>query len=271
MFLHGVVAGHSLAAAGVDCSAAGSPIYPDAVNFDGTNDYLRRDAALTGASDNKLLTFSMWLYKVTADNYNTYMNGDNNNKGITFHTRGANSSRYDNFMIGYNSAGTAVLGSDDDAFWNSHLNEWVHIMCSLDLSDTGKRHFYINGAARTQSWANYTNDTMYWEAPYWTLFARSLSPFGSKHNGDAAEMYITNEYIDLSVQANREKFISGTGTGATPVDLGTDGSCVTGTTPLIYFSGTASTWNNGTNSGSGGDFVMNGSVTDSGNEPVDLP
>ena len=88
-------------------------------------------------------------------------------------------------------------------------------------------------------------------------------------NGDIAEVYYAQEYVDLSVQANREKFISGTGTGAKPVDLGNDGSIPTGTQPLIYFRGAKDTWNAGTNAGSGGDFTMSGAVVDSSNEPVE--
>jgi hypothetical protein len=81
------------------------------------------------------------------------------------------------------------------------------------------------------------------------------------HSLDAcmAEVYYGNEYIDLSVEANRRKFISASGS---PVSLGADGSLPTGNQPDVYLSGVASNWNAGKNFGSAGNFTVTSTITD---------
>jgi hypothetical protein len=50
-------------------------------------------------------------------------------------------------------------------------------------------------------------------------------------DGDIAEVYIAvGQWLDLTVQANREKFVL----GGKPVNLGADGSLPTGVAPTIY-------------------------------------
>jgi hypothetical protein len=70
-------------------------------------------------------------------------------------------------------------------------------------------------------------------------------------------LYFDDSYIDFSQEANRNKFIDQLGY---PKDLGADGSEPTGSSPLIYmkFDDTAAL---GTNSGTGGNFTVNGTVT----------
>src|SRR4051812_22167887 len=46
---------------------SGQRYVPGTAVFDGSNDYLTRDAGLTGASDNKLGTLSMWINKTGSD------------------------------------------------------------------------------------------------------------------------------------------------------------------------------------------------------------
>jgi hypothetical protein len=79
-----------------------------------------------------------------------------------------------------------------------------------------------------------------------------------------AEVYATNEFLDLSIESNRRKFISASGT---PVNLGTDGNIPTGTQPLIYLSGPATNWNAGKNFGSWSGFTVHGTVTDCTSSP----
>jgi hypothetical protein len=83
-------------------------------------------------------------------------------------------------------------------------------------------------------------------------------------DGDVAEVFFTDEYLDISVVANRRKFITA---GLRPVDVGSDGSTPTGTAALIYLSGATSTWH--TNDGSGGGFTENGALSDGADSPSD--
>jgi hypothetical protein len=72
-------------------------------------------------------------------------------------------------------------------------------------------------------------------------------------NGALAEVFFApGQFLDLSVQANREKFIL----GGRPVSLGADGSTPLGVVPLLYLKNPAASC--GVNSGSGGDFTIMG-------------
>ena len=71
-----------------------------------------------------------------------------------------------------------------------------------------------------------------------------------------ADYIFDDTYIDLSVVANREKFIL----DGAPVDPGSDGATAVGASPLIYLNqNTLSTWH--TNAGTGGGFTENGALT----------
>jgi hypothetical protein len=86
-----------------------------------------------------------------------------------------------------------------------------------------------------------------------------------KTNACLAEVYINlAEYVDLSVEANRRKFISSAGK---PVNLGASGSVPTGTAPIMYFKGPASAFP--TNLGTGGNFTVTGTLTDGSTNPTD--
>jgi hypothetical protein len=74
--------------------------------------------------------------------------------------------------------------------------------------------------------------------------------------GKAALDSVTGEVPDLSSSTVRDRFL--------PTNIGSTGAGVTGSQPQIFFgavSDTASTWNAGTNHGTGGTFTMTGAVT----------
>tara|TARA_B110000438_G_scaffold248368_1_gene251085 strand:- start:210 stop:2528 length:2319 start_codon:yes stop_codon:yes gene_type:complete len=83
---------------------------------------------------------------------------------------------------------------------------------------------------------------------------------GSK--GSLGQLWFGLDFLDLSVQANREKFVSGTGASAKPVNLGTDGTTPTGSQPVIYLNNPFGTFQN--NLGSGGNFTESGQLGDGG-------
>jgi len=80
-------------------------------------------------------------------------------------------------------------------------------------------------------------------------------------DGKFADVYVANEYLDISSASNRRKFIDA---GGEPVDLGSDGSSPTGNQPAIFCGGShlAADWNTGDNLGAGGDPAGNGTFTD---------
>ena len=261
MFNAGIYAGMGRRRA----SAAGpSPYAADAVYFDGTNDYLSK-GALTVTNNNKL-TISFWLNPAftTGDPDHFILQTGTGNQNNKIAIRQAPTG-------GFQIVGAGATAYLDVSGFSTAENVWAHILFSCDLSDTGKRHLYIDGSSVTPTWGTYTDGTIFWDSVSNRIGRwASGTNGGRRYVGDLAEFYVTNEYIDLSVLVNREKFITGTGTGAAPVDLGTGGITPTGTSPIIFFEGNAASWNSGVNSGSGGNYSMVGAVTDSGNEPVEV-
>lgn len=92
-------------------------------------------------------------------------------------------------------------------------------------------------------------------------YAASSEPY----SGTLSEFYLAttgSATLDITVQANREKFIL----NGAPVSLGADGSTPTGVAPAIYLPNRAALV--GTNAGSGGNFTVNGAPKDANSTPV---
>jgi hypothetical protein len=136
-----------------------------------------------------------------------------------------------------------------------------HLFASWDLSTTPARHhIYVNGVAQPLSGSVTTGQTV--------SYATSItgSGFGAHMydppvpvvNGRVGLAYINYaEYVDPSISSNIRKFISSSGR---PVALGPTGALPTGNTPIVFLNS-----GNGTNSGSGGNFSQQNTVT---SEPI---
>ena len=122
------------------------------------------------------------------------------------------------------------------------------------LSTNGStQHLYLDGVEDLNSVTNTDDNIDYTRNNY--VIGRSAG-VGSHWNGDMADYIFDDTYIDLSVVANREKFIL----DGAPVDPGSDGATAVGASPLIYLNqNTLSTWH--TNAGTGGGFTENGALT----------
>ena len=232
---------------------------PNAVKFDGTNDYLTRGADLTGIADSKSGIFSCWVRVDTEGNGRLLYSatglwrfGVTKNSGLGFS------------ISGKNAAGTYILQIATTA---NHLAsaKWLHILASWDLAAAAS-YIYINDVA-DQTVTTRTNDTIDYatSTPNWGVGADSDG--ATKHNGALSELYFApGQYLDFSVESNRRKFIDAAGL---PVSLGADGSTPTGTAPIIYLKGDYSAF--GTNSGSGGNFTVNGALEKASTTPATLP
>jgi hypothetical protein len=131
-------------------------------------------------------------------------------------------------------------------------------MISVDMSDSAKRHIYVDGVNVANTWQTYTNDNFGWSS--------SVAQYVGTYNtspvypldGKIGFLWFNTEYIDFSQEANRLKFFDAFGY---PVDLGEDGSLPTGNQPLIYMN---NDFHLGTNLGSGGNFTPQNTPTDGG-------
>ena len=235
----------------------------DAVTFDGTNDYLNA-TSITGIADSKQGTVSVWVRMADITLPITrilWFGTATPTMGITV----TSVSGILSFFL-RNSAGTVIWNQDVGTASDYTSDTWYHLCISWDLS-TLTTHMYLDDVS---------NKGQLHTAPVNALADLTTTPYrigsvydnSGKFYGDMSELYFTTEYLDISTESNRRKFITADGK---PVNLGSNGSTPTGTQPLIYFSGEASVWNAGTNKGSGGDFTMTGAVTNSTNEPVELP
>lgn len=233
----------------------------DAADFDGTNDWLSRGAGLTGAADGKSGILSYWFYpEANQSVLMTHVIGTASKFSCT-----NNTDRTISISATRAADATAIMAGNTTSLFTA--NAWNHVAFSWDLAAT-VAHMYLNGAS-AGTFAILTNDTI----PYatgttnWTVHANRLG--NAKLNGGAAEVYLAlNQYLDLSVSSNLEKFRSAAGK---PVNLGSNGSTPTGSQPTIYLSladgAAASTY--ASNLGSGGAFTVNGSLTTFPSSPTD--
>lgn len=242
-----------IAMVGGDPVTGGGDYIPNAVTFDLTDpDYLTLSSDLTGVTDSKIMTGSYW-FRANSDKNQTIFMTPSINVGSIIFTGG-------NFRIGaVNSSSTQILRIDV-AGVNLNDGDWHHIAYSVDLSDPGKRHIYIDDIAQSLIITDYIDDLIdHTQGTY------SISQGSSAYmiDGDLADgWYSTNQYIDFSIEENRRKFINASGN---PVYLGADGSIPTGTSPDIFLSGNTANWH--TNKGTGGGFTENGTLSTAATTP----
>lgn len=231
----------------------------NAAHFDGTNDYLNRGADLTGMADGKTGTVSMWM-KFTTDTVNVTLFRNDITRFLV-DWLSADVGQDDKFRVfGRNTANTTILTMRSNTAYTS-ASGWLHVLSSWDLSTTTGL-LYINDADDLAASPTLTDDSIDYTGADWGVGANSTGT--NKLDGDMADLWFDDSFIDISVEANRRKFIDATGK---PVSLGADGSTPTGSQPLVFLSGPTVDWH--TNLGTGGGFTENGALTDGGSSPSD--
>lgn len=214
-------------------------------DFDGTNDYMLRGAGLTGAADGKQGTLSFWLRP------------DVVSSGTILSTDGGGY-----FFIGFSSPNLQIAGvsAAADTVLNLQFSAatwagaWQHVMACWDLS-AGVARAWVNGTEVTYVAQDAINTAIDYTRGNWSVGA--LTTGGTKLDGSLAELWLSLSYLDLSSSANRAKFLTA---ARGPADLATDGSGPTGTAPIVYLRGEYSGF--ATNSGTGGDFSVTGTLTE---------
>ena len=139
---------------------------------------------------------------------------------------------------------------------------WHHVIVSADMTVLNKVDLYIDDTQITPTISVFTTGSTL-NIGGGTFYLGQIQNGNSKLEADIADFWIdTGTYIDLSVEANRRKFIDAAGN---PVDLGSDGSAPTGSSPELFLSGDTATWH--TNDGAGGGFSEIGALTDAATDP----
>lgn len=228
-----------------------------AVNFDGSNDYLTRGADLTGNANSKLFSCSFWIKRSSVGT--VYYLAEFGNALVAFiRFSSSNILRF----YGTDTVGGVVFVLETSSAIGD-TTAWHHVCASGNTGVTNSLRVYVDGIDRTSIVSQNTTPQIDWTNTEHSIGSRYDG--SSKIPADIAEFWWTNtEEIDFSVQANREKFRSATGK---PVNLGSDGSTPTGTAPLIYLHTTEPNWH--VNAGSGGGFTENGALTTASTSPSD--
>jgi len=230
-----------------------SEFWGESAEFNGSNQYLSRSSALTGASDGKQVTLACSVYwdANTLDSIFTMADSDGD---VVFRLYARPDG--DQCVIDGRDA-TASLIFEADFTLSSGASQWLNFLVSFDLTDSAKRHLYVDGANVSPSWNTYSNTDILFSSAQNVYLAANRT--GSvDFDGKIGFLWFNTEYIDFSQEANRLKFFDAFGY---PVDLGEDGSLPTGNQPLIYMN---NDFHLGTNLGSGGDFTPQNTPTDGG-------
>ena len=239
---------------------------PNGIGFDGT-DYLSKNTPLTGVSDSNKWTGGFWFKRgnhslqelLDTDAGSGPTEGD-----ISFHFLNDEAR-----IMAENTSASEVLRIE---ITSPDINDstWHHIMWSVDLSTTGRRHVMIDGTLLSEGTGNDQANFV----TYNTSGVMDFTPKGAggvsvgsnttntvPYIGDMADFWVDfGSYIDLSIAANRAKFYN-----SGPVYLGCDGSAPLGYAADIFLSGPTAGWE--TNDGTGGGFTENGALTDAATDP----
>lgn len=226
----------------------------NAVDFDGSNDYLTRGGNLTGAGGSTGFTLSFW-FKPGADSTTQYIFHNSNNRVLVMR-RNTN----DLFVVIREVSSSALFVCTSTNTDLTIANGWRHVLIAGKTTAPANIDIYIDDSDVTNAITQFTG-TMAMTSSDWQVGAQSTG--ANKFDGCLSEFYFNhNNYIDLTVEANRRKFIDATGN---PVDLGSDGSTPTGASPILYLNGNSTNFQ--TNQGTGGNFSVTGALADCGDTP----
>jgi len=220
----------------------------NAVNFDGTNDYLE----VTGLSKPppSLVTGSFWVRRDTGNLGTTqtilrYRNPAGEYLRLRFNTS-------NQFSIDGQEDGVGIFNILARTVNPISDSNWHHIAFSIDTTNRSLDQIYVDGVLDVTSSGN----------TYIAIGGGSEASIGSfgtieKLYGYLADIWVDfGTKIDFSIAANQRLF---TDIDGKAVNLGTDGSLPTGSPPDIFLSGDTADWH--TNKGTGGGFTESGELT----------
>lgn len=215
--------------------------------------HLYRSNPLAGIEDKKTLSFSFFLQPDVANVRHCLLRCDQGSSGVLLEVSRLLENRV---MVKALDASGILL-----EFYTANIVTagLFHICLSIDLSDTAKRACFINEVRSEYLWATYVNRTMTLSSGAPIAIGLTASGAAAPLDGKLSEFYFTTDYIDFSQEANRLKFRDAFGN---PVDLTPQIEAGEIPNPAIYMRFDPA--NFGKNSGTGGDFTVNGTITDAG-------
>ena len=217
-----------------------------ASTFDGSVDYLYRGTL--GAADGKKITISAFFRFGLVGNGEAvlffYKSGATSNYvQINMSTPGFLDIRGNSVADGLVFRVGAAFAPVTDAGVGLYIN--VSANC-----ETGDIHVYVNGQEASSMFSQVVTNNV--NIPFSLLDTNRIARSDSNNyfQGQIGEVYLTNEYIDLS--ANNPFWDADTDK---PKYLGESGELPTGSSPLVYLPLRGN--DAGNNLGTGGDFTVN--------------
>ena len=184
---------------------------------------------------------------------------------------GGNTNRFLSYVQNVAADGYSGFGLSNSVHGIS-ASEWFAYMFSIDYSGAAPvvRHWvHRKGDATGFDVVGLELDAATGQIVFdWddTSIVTSVGMHPNQHtnqgNYDISAIYITNEAVDWSVEANRLKFVD---TAGKPVDMGSNGSLLTGTQPKHYAPDGDLSNNRGTES----NWTASGTISDSSTSPTD--
>lgn len=219
-------------------------------DFDGVTGYLSRNGAAAELSNSKKFSCSFF---VTLDS--------SNDERALFQTADASSASIFGLIRTSSNRILLASGSTLTATTTGSVlpSGSFFVQICVDLSDTSKRFVYIDGLQVLTTWTTYENLEIQFASAVKSAIAARANDFTSKLDGKLSEFYFTTDYIDFSQEANRLKFRDAFGN---PVALLPQIEAGEIPNPAIYMRFDPA--NFGKNHGTGGDFAVNGTITDGG-------
>jgi hypothetical protein len=217
------------------------------------NNYLST-AGLSGASNSYTGSMSLWV-KWGSDGVDYGIAGFRG-RGIQIIRTVSNDLQ----VYLWNNAGGQVLELASSSGQATGANVWHNILASWSTNfSAGNKigRLYLDGvnindsqadggAASQIAWSGVTE--------YLPSFS---SPYNTNQNLALSEIWLsTASYIDFSNSANRALFYN----SGHPVDLGSNGSTPTGSSPDVFLNQPSALAGN--NQGTGGNFTIHGTLTD---------
>jgi hypothetical protein len=166
----------------------------------------------------------------------------------------ANSTSRLIFRLNQNGTGSDTFTTPTNTF---PVNAWHHVLWAWDWA-ASRFQIYVDGVALTTSAYSFTGATKFDQSgsnmTQWGV-GNNTAASGTDWIGDIAHLWVSvTQTLDLSVQANREKFAL----AGVPVDVGATGQLPTGTSPEWYYDGDAPAW---ANQGTAGNVTLTGALT----------
>ena len=269
--------GSVIAASVASFAAQSTAVTVDAADFDGTNDWLSRTSALASAPPStKSGTLSLWFKFDTLPAGGSggtmhLINGWGSTLGAV--PEGVVVSIDENGELFF-YAGEDDLGTDAAQctfFSNTGLvttGAWHHLAIAWDAASSLCKAYYDGSAVTFSVAPTFNNFNFNWSrVTAWTVGA-DINASGKCDAGLAEMWFAPNQYVDVSVSANLQKFRTSLGK---PADLGSTGAVPTGTAPLIYLhlDDAEAAANFALNRTGNGNLTVNGALTTYASSPSD--